>query len=397
MDGEIDLISDGDGLAVIGPRAAVESFLHSTGLWSASKQLDLRPLTRILGTAGELAETASTVAAESGRWLKLTPESAADHRTLGLMPTKVPGISHAMLGKPGEVQKWLQVEQDAGAFLTNPAVLGGAAGIMSQAAMKQAMAEIADYLKQIDEKVDDILKKLDGVVTSKMYGMAHAVDRAMDIREQTGMVNATLWSTIDQAHQVIGATQDYALDQLRTIAEKFETTKVGDLAKTAESAEVEVPRWLAVLARCIQVQDAVNVLELDRVIEEAPHQLADYRRGLTSNQAKRCLRIAEQTENLVDRMDTAVTTANAKLVWSRSKALQIVDSANDLSAFIDEVHGLLKIEAEPRSWEARQLSPVAQVSSQGIQMTKDEGLKVATGALVVTAVVARKKLGIKRP
>jgi hypothetical protein len=42
MDSEIQLISDGDGLAVIGDPTAVDEFLRSEGLWASSKKLDLR-------------------------------------------------------------------------------------------------------------------------------------------------------------------------------------------------------------------------------------------------------------------------------------------------------------------------------------------------------------------
>ena len=39
MGSEIQLISDGDGLAVFGDPTAVEEFLVSEGLWSSSKDL----------------------------------------------------------------------------------------------------------------------------------------------------------------------------------------------------------------------------------------------------------------------------------------------------------------------------------------------------------------------
>lgn len=56
--------------------------------------------------------------------------------------------------------------------------------------------------------------------------------------------------------------------QLKTLAEKFECkTNVGGIAKTAQEAESEVRKWLAVLARCVQLQTALDVLELDRVLE----------------------------------------------------------------------------------------------------------------------------------
>ena len=53
MDNEIQLISDGDGLAVIGDPTAVERFLASEGL--SSKDLGLPRLRAVLGTGGTAA------------------------------------------------------------------------------------------------------------------------------------------------------------------------------------------------------------------------------------------------------------------------------------------------------------------------------------------------------
>jgi hypothetical protein len=131
---EIQLISDDDGLAFIGDPTAVEEFLRSEGLWASSKKPDLRRLKSLFGIGADVAQVASEIAANSARWLKLTPESAHLYKKYRLMETKTPGVSHAMVGKPGWIQQWLQAEQGPGLLLTNPAMLSGAAGIMAQVA-----------------------------------------------------------------------------------------------------------------------------------------------------------------------------------------------------------------------------------------------------------------------
>lgn len=65
MSDEIQLISNGDGLAVIGDAKAVETFLATEGL--VSKELDLPRLSRALGFGSQTANAASAVAAGSGR------------------------------------------------------------------------------------------------------------------------------------------------------------------------------------------------------------------------------------------------------------------------------------------------------------------------------------------
>ena len=105
MGNEIELVTDGDGLAVIGNSADVERFLLDQGLDKASpKVLDVRRLSSLAGASGAALRVGSEVATNSGRWVKLTAESAQAVKRFGLMPTKTPGVSHAMIGKPGEVK-----------------------------------------------------------------------------------------------------------------------------------------------------------------------------------------------------------------------------------------------------------------------------------------------------
>lgn len=58
-----------------------------------------------------------------------------------------------------------------------------------------------------------------------------------------------------------GRALGWALGRLDALAEKVErTTKIGDLAKAAKEAESEVQELLAVVARCFELQDALDVL-----------------------------------------------------------------------------------------------------------------------------------------
>jgi hypothetical protein len=391
MGNDVQLISDGEGLAVIGGRPAVERILERAGLLAVAAELDLGRLGPLLGVGSDLAQAASSIAANSARWIKLTEESARRVQEHGLMPSKTDGQSHLMVGEPGQVKNWLQTDQQIGSLLTNPAALSGVSGIMAQAALRQAIGEINEYLVKVDRKVDDVLRKVDDAVVAQMVGAGQVIERAMTIREETGEVNETLWSTVDQTHQTIAATQTYALDQLDAVAQRLETTRVQDLAETSAHAETEVPKWLAVLARCFQLQNAIDVVELDRVLAVSPEGLVAYRAGLTKAQQARQERIADHTAHLLDRMNKAVGTANARLFWNRTRCLEIVGSANHLASEIHEVHGVLRIESEPQSWHPRELGRGASIGAQAIQVTKDKGPMVATATAGVVSVIAAGK------
>jgi hypothetical protein len=147
MNNEIQLVSDSDGLVVIGNPTDVERFLFEQGLdRSPSKDLDLRRLGSLLGTGGAAAKVGSELAENSGRWIKLTAESARAVREYGLMTTKTPGVSHAMIGKPGEIKQWLQIAQAPVALLSGPMALSVLSTMMRQRAMQQQMEEIVEYL-----------------------------------------------------------------------------------------------------------------------------------------------------------------------------------------------------------------------------------------------------------
>src|SRR3954470_3213591 len=305
MDNEVQLISDGDGLAVIGSPTAVELFLTLEGL--ASKDLELPRLAAVFKAGAQIAQAAPEIADTVGRWVELTKESAHLVEKHGLRKSSTSGLSTGVVkhGKgqgKARIGGLVEFAKDPVSQLSNPAVLTGAAGLMAQLAMQQTMDEITDYLATIDAKLDDVLRAQEDAVLADMIGVGFDIDEAMTLREHGGRVNEVTWSKVQGASATIARTQAYALRQLDALAEKLErTTKVSDLAESAKRAESKVEDWLAVLARCFQLQDAIAVLELDRVLEVAPDDIDGHRLGLRAVRQKRLDTIVQCTEELVAR------------------------------------------------------------------------------------------------
>ena len=376
MGNEIQLISDGDGLAVIGNPTAVERFLVSEGL--PSKDLGLQRLGPVLSAGAAAAQAGSEIAANSGRWVQLTKESAQIVHKYGLMPSKTPGVSHAMVGQPGSIKSWLQIAKGPGSIAGNPALLAGAAGIMAQLAMRQTMNEITDYLATIDEKVDDVLRAQKDAVLARMIGVGFVIEEAMTIREARGRVDEVTWSKVQGAPATIAETQAYALRQLDALAEKLERkTTIGDLAKAAREAESKGQEWLAVLARCFQLQDAVAVLELDRVLDASPGELDGHRLGLKAARENRLDLISRCTERLMARMDAAAGTANTKVLLHPMDSPAVVQSSNHVSIAIVDFHGRLGIERARESSEARRWADAAAEARDKVLETGAEGVDAA--------------------
>jgi hypothetical protein len=352
MDHEIQLISDGDALAVIGDQAAVEGFLAAEGL--PAKDLGLRRLRSTLSAGAGVAQAASEIAANSGCYLKVTPESARLISKYGLRKSAETGLSTGVLkGDSGQIKGFIQFA-DGGSRLTSPALLAGAAGLMAQLAMQEAMDEIIDYLATIDEKLDDVLRAQENAVWADMIGVGFDIDEAMTIREHTGRVSEVTWSKMHGASRTIGRTQAYALGELDDLAKKMErTSKIGDLAKVAKEVESKVRGWLVVLARSFQLQDAIAVLELDRVLDASPEDLNGHRLGLKASRKQRLDAIAQTTARLMARMDAAAGAANTKVLLHPTTSPALVQSREDVATAVADFHGRLGIESGPQTLAAK--------------------------------------------
>ena len=395
MDDEIQLVSDGDGIVALGPEPAVESFLRSNGLWEASRRFDLQRIRSVLGAGSDVARAASEYAATSGRWIRLTEESARLVEEHGLMESGTAGVSHVMIGVPGKVQSWLQTERGVGSILTNPAALSGVAGLMAQVAARQTMADITAYLDRIDTKVDDVLGKVDDTVLKDMRGARLQIRRALTMQASEGRVSADSWSEVQNASGKLADVQAYALLQVEAIAARLDDrTSVRALATAAGQARPEVQKWLAVLAETFQLQEAFDVIALDKALDESPDVLDARRRGLEADRQDRLASISAHTAELLGRIDTAVGRANRRLPLTREKSLSVIAAGNDVAADVLELQESLGATAAHRSWEPRRLGRVADVGSRVIQRTKDGApAAAAVAALAAGAVVGGRTQG----
>lgn len=390
MTGEIELISDGDGIAVIGEPSAVDRFLSSAGV--ASKDLGLeRRLGAAFSAGAGVAEASSQVAATSGRWVQLTEQSAKAMKAGQLMKGSSSDVSRAVLtGDKGKITGLLEIMKTTPTgMLTNPAVLAGAAGIMAQFAMQQTMDEITDYLATIDEKVDDILRSQKDAALAQMIGVGFVIDEAMTIRDEVGRVSEVTWSKVQATSQTIAQTQAYALLQLDGLAEKLEKkTKLGDVARTSKEAEYTVEEWLAVLARCFQLHDAVAVLELDRVLDASPDELDRHRVALQTARRKRRDQISRTTERLVARIDAAAETTNAQVLLHPIQSGAVIQSSNHVATEVIAFNERIGIESGRQTLEAKRWTAAAgevrdkvvDTSADGVDTAKRFGIKTLAGA-----------------
>jgi hypothetical protein len=347
MAGEIEVISDGDGVVVTGDRDAVDRYLDHAGLLPQAQEVSLGKLSKVLKAGADIAETASGVMEQSTRYLKLTPDSAKRLQDAGgLMKTKTEGISHAMLGEPGKQSlKWLQVEDGPASLLTNPAVLSGIGGLMSQLAQQTEAQELKALLIRIDGKLDDVRRAQRDSVLARMQSAAAAIEDAMTIREHGGDPK-TLWDKVNGVFETILNVQEEALLALRALADKVDgKTKTGELKKATQEIEQQAAIQLSILARCFELQDEFRVVELDHVLATAPDNLEGHRLGVANARESRRANVLQITEQLMTRIDAAGAIANENMILHAGAAQAVIDSLNSTAALVNDFHGPLGIQS----------------------------------------------------
>lgn len=293
----------------------------------------------------------------------------------------------------GQIGGFVEFARGPVSQLANPALLTGAAGVMSQLAMQAAMDEIAQYLEVIDAKLDDILRAQKDAVLADMIGAGFDIEEALTLREHGGRVNEVTWSKVQATSGTIARTQAYALRQLDALAEKLEKHgRISDLAKTVQEVESSAKEWLAVLARCFQLRDGLAILELDRVMDSAPQDLDGHRLGLKVARQKRLETIAHSTDALLSRMNAAVGAANAKVLFHPSASPTVARHGEQFAGAVTELHTRLGIASgvqvvEAKSWGeavvgARDAALIA--AAQGVDASKRAGgatRRVSEGAV----------------
>ena len=124
-------------------------------------------------------------------------------------------------------------------------------------------------------------------------------------------------------------------------------------AQAAKEAEAKTQEWLAILARCFQLQDAIAVLELDRVRETAPDDLDGHRLGLKAARKDRLDSISRSTDRLLLRMGAAAASANLKVLLNPSQSPAVVKSNAHVAAVVNDFHERLGIEDRRGALETR--------------------------------------------
>lgn len=337
MAGEIELVSDGDGVVVAGDASAVQRFLEEAGLLLQAQEFDL---SRLLKAGASTAEMVSGIVEQSALYLKLTPESAQRLKDAGgLMKTKTKGISHIMLGEPGkESLKWLQAENSPASLLTNPAVLSGVSGLLSQFAQQAEAQEFRALLARIEEKLDDERRARRNAQLARLRSAAAMLEGALKLLEAGGDPQ-TAFDKVSHLPDDITTVQETALIALGDIARKVKDQGGGHrLKRTVAEARGEVELQLAILARCFELSAECDVVELEYIARAKPERLDGHRTGLADTKETRRRQVLDRTRGLMKQLDAAARTANQRAILHSGIGRSVVIDLNETGDLVDAFH-----------------------------------------------------------
>lgn len=348
---EITVIEDENGLTILGDPAAIEPWLEEQGIKSTPVS---HRSTQALAAASKGLQLTSTVMENSGRWVKLSKETAQLAAKSG--NTLSGGVIRS---STGSIVKHVKFQDLGKMALANPGVVAGVGGIMAQVALEQSIKEITDYLDSIDKKVDDLLRDQKDRAVADLVGIGSAIDEAMLIRDSTGEVGATTWSKVAHCGQKLAYARGYAIRKVEGLTSSLATAESArDVDDASKKLAADLQEWLAILARAVQLQDMLWVVELERVMKDEPSRVDLHRQGIAAARQDQIAKAAQSLSSLVERMTQAATLAADKKVlhpMAVSRTIQALNHSADLltrfAADTDIGGGTFEVATAP-AWRA---------------------------------------------
>lgn len=293
-DDELAVIVGEEGALVLGPESALERL-------SAGADSDSSPITpELLHRASQALSGIERYQKESGRWLKLDADSANYLKRMGIKPgdvrtgviraTDVPRGVAPHTG--GGVLKHLTFDK---AGLLTPAAPMVMASMVQQAAVEKQMAQMQDYLERIDSKIDSVLRFQQDSLAGDIDGVAETLAEAALILDGTTSVTDTQWATVQHVGADLAKLQGRVLRHLTAVAERMAQSKTSPskVRETFQKTNDDARFWLYELARTVQLQNQMYVLQLNRVTAVEGEAATDYVAAVARARDKRATRLLE--------------------------------------------------------------------------------------------------------
>ena len=272
---------------------------------------------------------------ESGRYVRLDDESYALVKTMGVkhLGAGVLRRKDATGGKGGQIVKHLKFSAVA---TPGPLVAARLAAMATEASVQQSIDDLRDYLDEMDQKLDRLIKQRKLEVTGQLGGVVLAIEEAEAVQSSTGVVSDITWSKVQANSLTLQQAQAEAIAQLAAIADEIIACKddVDALAKVVRRETEGVQFWLDILARAVSVQDRQHLLELARVEAQHPDQLEAHRRGLVAARSHRLGRITDALRRINESLVGAGTLTNFGYVANPLSSRAVTRGSEEITGHV---------------------------------------------------------------
>lgn len=323
---ELAVVVSDDGALVLGPAAELERLSDSP---------DSSPITpQLLQRAGQALSGLEQYQKESGRWLKLDAESAAYLKRMGMKPGDIrAGVIRvkdtprgAKAANGGALLKHVKFDK---AGLLTPAAPMVLASMMQQMAVEKQMAQMQTYLECIDAKLDAVLRFQQDTLAGELDGVAETLAEAALVLEGTEKVTDTQWASVQHLNADLAKLQGRVLRHLTAVAERMAQSKTspGKVKETFQKTNSEARFWLYELARTVQLQNQMYILQLNRVTAVEGDVSEDYVAAVGRAREKRAARLLESLSGIAGIAHElgSFSTFRKAIDWNSPRAVQEVN------------------------------------------------------------------------
>jgi hypothetical protein len=275
---DIAAVEHGDVWLISGDTAAIESFLAeaSGSVVSAGGALSASAARRVSEACGIAAQ----VQENSGRWVRLTEESAARLRDLASTNRPKNGLMGGVIrSQKGRIDRHVRfIMPKAGSV--NPFVLSSVATLAASYAAQAAAEEMQETLRGIEEKIDALSEDRRTELVGGTRGVTAVIFEAFTLYQRTGELASASWDKVQSLHPELLSTWHRGIERIRTEAARAAEARVTDRDDIVDGlAKDMLPLWLPVLAQCLISLSRFRVLEQVRV-ESTDPALAEGHRAL---------------------------------------------------------------------------------------------------------------------
>ncbi|OFL57850.1 hypothetical protein HMPREF2760_06880 [Corynebacterium sp. HMSC065D07] len=370
-DAELTVITGEEGALVIGPESELKRL---------SDQAELSPVTpQLLRRASQVLAGIEDYQKESGRWLKLDTESAAYLKRMGIKPgdiragvIRTKDVGRGVASRNGgSLLKHLQFEK---AGLLTPAAPMVLASMMQQAGVEKQMEQMQAYLEHIDAKLDEVLRFQKDSLAGEIDGVAEMLAEAALVLEDTAEVTDTQWATIAHLTADLAKLQGQVLRHLRAVAETMARSKTspGKVRATFQKTNDDAGSWFYELARTVQLQNQMYVLQLSRANAVEGEVAKDYAAAVARARQRRAARLLEDLTSIAHIAHElgSFSTLRKAIDWNSPRAVaevnhffaQLRDFADAANLAVEGTEGL-----EP----VRRIDAFRELTATGTNMARE--------------------------